>query len=168
MKHLVCPGLPLSLHNDSGYRKVARELSRVGEILSSEGFTLSYHNHSIELQKYNGITGLEIILQESDPRCLQLELDTYWIQHGGGDPVYWCRKFSHRLLLLHLKDMGMERDQQVMKEVGEGNLNWEGIFQSIRDSICEYMFVEQDICQRSPLESVRISLDYLRNWDFEF
>ena len=58
------------------------------------------------------------------------ELDTYWIQHGGGDPAAWIRKLKGRADIIHLKDMAMDGRTQLFAEVGEGNLNW------ARDSRC--------------------------------
>ena len=58
-----------------------------------------------------------------------MEIDTYWIQHGGGDPAAWIEKVAGRIPCVHLKDMAMGADgQQLMAEVGEGNLNWAAIW----------------------------------------
>ena len=48
--YVVCPGLPRELHNAEGYKKVAEEFNKVGEIMKKEGLTLLYHNHGIELK----------------------------------------------------------------------------------------------------------------------
>jgi len=106
--HVACPGLPSEYHNEEGYKKVAKELSKVGEVLKENGLTLSYHNHHLEFEKYGGKVGLDILFDESDPECLQAEIDTYWVQYGGGDPAAWCRRLKGRLPLVHLKDMGIK------------------------------------------------------------
>ena len=110
-------------------------------------------------------TGLDIIYEESDPKGLMAEPDTYWIQHGGGSPSAWCRKLAGRLPLVHLKDMAMVpidgRPQQVFAEVGEGNLDWPAILEACRAGGCQWYIVEQDTCRRPPIESLKISFDNL-------
>ncbi|MFH1007405.1 MAG: sugar phosphate isomerase/epimerase [Candidatus Latescibacterota bacterium] len=160
--HAVCPGLAPEYHNAQGYATVARELSKVGKILKEKGITLSYHNHATEFEKYGDRIGLDILYEESDPAYLQAELDTYWVQSGGGDPAAWCRKLAGRLPLLHLKDMGIQDNKQIMMEVGEGNLEWEGILSACRAGGTQWYLVEQDVCQRHPLESLKISLENMR------
>ena len=51
---------------------------------------------------------------------LKSELDTYWIQHGGGDPAEWVRQLKGRADIIHLKDMAMQGSTQRFAEVGEG------------------------------------------------
>ncbi|OIN96499.1 xylose isomerase [Candidatus Desantisbacteria bacterium CG1_02_38_46] len=167
--HVVCPGLPGELHNADGYKKVAQELTRAGEILNKEKLILSYHNHGIEFEKYAEVgsvrgdkLGIEILFGESDPRYLKAELDTYWVQYGGADPAQWCLKLKNRLPLLHCKDMGIKENKPIMMEVGEGNLNWKAIFEVCKKAGVEWYLVEQDICQRDPFESLKISLDNMK------
>lgn len=160
--HVACPGLPSELHNGEGYKKAAGELSKVGKTLKENGLTLSYHNHHLEFEKYGDKIGLEILFDASDPEYLQAEIDTYWVQYGGGDPVAWCRRLKGRLPLLHLKDMGVKEGKQIMTEVGEGNLNWEAILRACQEAGTQWYLVEQDVCQRYPLESLRISLMNMR------
>ena len=160
--HVACPGLSPEYHNGEGYRTVARELSKVGKVLKAHGITLSYHNHGIEFEKYGDRIGLEILYEESEPDCLQAEIDTYWVQYGGGDPAAWCRKLAGRLPLLHLKDMGIQDNKQIMMEVGEGNLDWGAILKACKAAGTEWYLVEQDVCQRHPLESLKISLENMK------
>jgi len=159
---VVCPGLPEELHNKEGYKKVACELTRVGEIFVKNGISLAYHNHYIEFKKYGDRVGLEILYAESNPEYLQAEIDTYWVQYGGADPAEWCLKMKGRLPVLHLKDMGIKDNEQIMMEVGEGNLNWKAIIKAAQEASVKWYLVEQDICQRSPIESLRISLENLK------
>jgi sugar phosphate isomerase/epimerase len=152
---------PKDYRNEEGYRKFAKEASAVAKVLKEGGLTWGYHNHSFELQKYGGKTGLEILYSESDPKYFTAEIDTYWIQHGGADPALWIRNLSGRLPLLHLKDMVMRGQEQLMAEVGEGNLNWPSILSAAKDAGVKWYIIEQDICQRDPFESLSISLKNL-------
>ncbi|MFH2068727.1 MAG: sugar phosphate isomerase/epimerase [Candidatus Omnitrophota bacterium] len=164
-EYAVCPWVPEKYRNPAEYRKLARELSKIGKILAKHKITLCYHNHAFEFEKFGKNTGLEIIYSESDPRYLKAELDTYWVAFGGGDPAAWCFKYSGRLPLVHLKDMVATKDNtQVYAEVGEGNLDWKSILSACKKAGVKLYVVEQDICQRNPLESIKISLNNLHKF----
>ena len=124
----------------------------------------SFHNHSIELVKIEGKTWLEMLYERSDPSMLKPEIDVYWIQHGGGDPIEWIRKYPGRQPLLHLKDMIMTTTkEQHYAEIGQGNMNWKGILQAAEEVGVEYVFVEQDeTYDRDPFESLDISYRFLK------
>ena len=52
--------------------------------------------------------------------------------------------------------------KQTMAEIGEGNLYWPGIIEACKVSGVEWYAIEQDVCQRNPFESLKISYDNLR------
>lgn len=162
---IICPGLPSKLHNREGYLKATEELKKVIEKVKKNGFTLGYHNHAIELERYREKTGLEILLDGCP--SLEGEIDTYWIQHGGGDPAFWIEKYSGRVSEVHFKDMGMKQNEQIMVPVGEGNLNWPHILNSCEKAKVKYCLVEQDTCQIDPFDSVRISFENMKGWGLQ-
>ena len=126
------------------------------------GLSIGYHNHSHELARFDGRTALDILFERLD-RSVWMEIDTYWITHGGGDPAAWVRRAKGRIPCVHLKDMAIHPDRtQFMAEVGEGNLNWPEILQACREAGVEWYIVEQDTCYRDPFESLGISLKNLR------
>ncbi|MBN2005083.1 MAG: sugar phosphate isomerase/epimerase [Anaerolineae bacterium] len=159
---------------EAGFHRFAQDATAIGKQLADAGLTFSYHNHSFELARFGppsssgAKTGLDIIYDESDPRYLKAEIDTYWIQHGGGDVVAWIRRMKDRMPVVHFKDMAVQlvqgdfHGQQVMAEVGAGNLNWPGILAACEEAGVEWYAVEQDVCQRSPFESLKISYENLR------
>ena len=165
----ACPNtaivaMPGRYHADGedGYRRFASEASRIGETLAASGIVLSYHNHSFEFVRFGPRTGLEIIFAESDPRYLKAEIDTYWVQHGGGDPAAWIRRVQDRMPVVHFKDMAILPDNaQVFAEVGEGNLHWPAILAACEEAGVDWAVIEQDICRRDPFESLRISYENL-------
>lgn len=155
-------GLPAEYRNAEGYPRFAAEASQVARRLAQGGIRFVYHNHSFELERFGNRTGLAILYEESDPRHFLSELDTYWLQHGGASPAAWLRKLKGRAPCLHLKDMTNKGGQQLMAEVGEGNLDWPDILAAAREAGTEWYIVEQDTCQRDPFESLAISLRNLR------
>ncbi len=161
-KHAAIGGLPQAYRSAEGYARFAKEASEVAKRLAEGGLTFSYHNHSFEMERFNGRTGLEILYEDSDPKYFNIELDTYWIQHGGGDPAAWIRELKGRAHIVHLKDMTMDDRTQLFAEVGEGNLNWPAILDACKEADVEWYIVEQDTCQRDPFESLGISLKNLK------
>jgi len=155
-------GLPGDYRNGEGYARFAKEGTEIGRKLAEVGLTFSYHNHSAEFEKFDGRLAMDIIYQDSDPQYLLAELDTYWVQHGGGDPAAWIDKLADRSVLLHLKDMVILEHKQVFAEVGEGNLNWDAILKAAGAAGVRWYIIEQDTCQRDPFESLEISLRNLQ------
>ena len=162
-KHAAIGGIPGEYRSAEGYAKFAKEASEVGARLAEGGLTFSYHNHSFELEEFDGRTGLDILYEESDPKYFHSELDTYWIQHGGGDPAEWIRKLKDRAAIIHLKDMVNHSSGPRFAEVGEGILDWKAILEACLYSGVEWYIVEQDSCyERDPFESLGISLRNLQ------
>ncbi len=146
-------------------KEFCRRLNAAGKVLHEAGQTLCYHNHHHEFQRIGGKPVLEILYAETDPRYLQGEPDTYWVQHGGGDPVAWCTRLKGRLPILHLKDYTVTTDSKVTyAEIGNGNLNWEKILAAADAAGCQWYVVEQDECPGDPFDSLRQSFDYLKKF----
>ncbi len=144
-------------------KKFAAGLNASGKVLRDAGQVLTYHNHHQEFTKVDGKLVLDVIYDNTDPANLQGEIDTYWVQYGGGSPTAWCKKLANRLPLLHLKDYGVLPDHTVQfAEIGRGNLNWQEIVPAAEASGCEWFIVEQDSTPGDPFESLKISFDYLK------
>ena len=168
-RHLAIGGLPGEYLCAEGVDRFLKELAPVAERLRSEGMDFSYHNHNNELMRCGDKTWLETLYERGDPSQLMAEIDTYWIQAGGGDPADWIRRCSGREPLLHLKDMCVSPGREIrMAEVGEGNLNWPAILQAAEEGGVEYLLVEQDSCyERDPFESLAISYRNLKAMGYE-
>jgi len=142
---------------------LAKKLDAAGKALKDAGKILVYHNHSEEFKKLDGKLILDMIFDNTDPGNVQFEIDTYWIQHGGGDPAGWCKKLNGRLPLLHMKDYGITGHRVVIfMEIGYGNLNFKEITTEAKKSGCRWFIVEQDVCPGDSLESVKKSFDYIK------
>jgi sugar phosphate isomerase/epimerase len=155
--HVAVPVAPLDRRSAEGYARFAVAASAVAARLREAGVRLSYHNHAFELQRYGAENGLEILYRASDPALLGAQIDTYWVQHGGGNPAAWIRRLRGRAPTVHLKDMDVSDGDPVMAEVGEGNLDWADVLDACREAGVEWLIVEQDVCRRDPFESLAIS-----------
>ncbi len=141
---------------------LADALNRSGEILRARGQLLAYHNHAIEFRKFQGKAILDWLYERTDAVLLQGELDTYWVQAGGGDPAGYCARLSGRLPLLHLKDYGMtDTNEPVMAALGDGNLNFPTILREAAAAGTEWYIVEQDRGFEDAFAAVATSFRYL-------
>lgn len=139
------------------YREVAQRLDRAGARCRSAGVTFCYHHHAHEI--HHDLFGLGYLLRYTDPVNVRLNLDTYWIARGGQDPPALIRLLGDRVAYLHLKDMAADGS---FAEVGAGRLDWEAIRQAVLAVDPPWCIVEQDSTRRTPLESSRMSREFLR------
>ncbi|WP_309400125.1 sugar phosphate isomerase/epimerase family protein [Cerasicoccus maritimus] len=139
------------------------KLDNAGRVLREAGQVLTYHNHANEFLKVNGKTVLRHIYDETDPQNVQGEIDTYWVQLGGGCPAKWCESLSGRLPLLHMKDVGIhEVNKPIMHEIGYGNLDFKSIVAAAEAAGCQWYIIEQDVCPGDPFDSLKKSFDYIK------
>ncbi|HZH60982.1 MAG TPA: sugar phosphate isomerase/epimerase, partial [Metabacillus sp.] len=89
------------------------------------------------------------------------EIDVYWIKKAGMDPLEYIAPYANRMPIIHLKDMTKD-DRRTFAEVGTGVIDFIPILQWGEANGIEWYAVEQDICERPPLESLEMSLRYLR------
>ncbi len=92
-------------------------------------------------------------------------LDTYWIQHGGGDIRHWIEKLSGRLTTLHMKDMKRVKNNAVtFAAVGEGNIWWDGVIAVAERAGAKHFIVEQDACDRDSIECIKDIAAFLKKY----
>jgi sugar phosphate isomerase/epimerase len=160
-KYVGIGSLPAESRTTSeGYIAFAKQFTEIGRKLAEAGLKFVYHNHHFEFEKFDGVTGMDLLLQSSDAN-FGFELDLYWVQAGGANPVEWIRKLDGRIQAIHFKDMAIVKSTAVFAEIGEGNLDWTSIIQACRETGVEWYIVEQDTCLRDPFESLAISYKYL-------
>lgn len=160
-KYVACSYLEPKWHTKEGFIEVAGILNEAGVRLNSAGIQLCYHNHDFEFARFDGQYGLDLIYENSDPKFLQAELDTYWVQKGGADPAAYIEKYSGRVPLLHIKDM-KDDESKAFAEIGTGVLKWPEIFAAAEAAGVIAYIVEQDTCPGDPMDSVRISIENLK------
>jgi sugar phosphate isomerase/epimerase len=164
---IICPALPEARRqNLAGWQQVAASLNRIGERCVQRGLAFGYHNHAFEFPEIPdgaGRRGLDVILGDTTPELVFWEPDVYWIKKGGADPAALIRRYAGRIPITHLKDMTGDH-RQTFAEVGEGSLDWPAILAASWEAGVAWHCVEQDRCDRPPLESARLSLQHLRSW----
>ena len=134
----------------------------VVKALAEQGKTFMYHNPAHEFRRVDGKLILEH-LAEAIPE-MGITLDTYWVQVGGGDPAQWLEKLAGRVPCIHLKDCA---HGSTMAVLGEGNINFDRVFEKAESAGTKYMMVEQDSCNgEDPFECLKRSYAYLKACGF--
>jgi sugar phosphate isomerase/epimerase len=150
-----------------GFQRFINEAIPLCESVHAAGFTISYHNHNYEFTRFDGRPALEWIFEATASHHLGAEIDTHWIQMGGGDPVAWIRKMKGRMPAVHFKDFSVDMWTPIFAEVGQGNLNWNEIIPAAIEAGVEWCVVEQDECRRDPFESLKLSYEFLKTFGLE-
>src|SRR4051812_4869222 len=162
LQMVVCPFLPEDRRKDAaGYQATAKVLEKAGLMLHQYGPVLAYHNHNFEFQKFGDKTGLDILLENTQPHLLAAEVDVYWVKNAGADPVELLTRLGDRVRALHLKDMLAE--QKRFAPVGTGVLDFKSILAIADKNGVRYGIVEQDnTYDQATLTAIKTSLENLK------
>lgn len=155
--------MPDEYRSSTELSRFVEKMNIIGHKLKDAGLQLIYHNHKFEFELKEGKPWLEHLLDAFDPKAVQLELDTYWVQAGGGNPVKWIQKVAGNSGVLHLKDYRIVKDEPQFAEVGYGNLDWVEILEVANKAGVIYAAVEQDAFTDDPIQCLKMSYDYLQS-----
>ena len=158
-----------SAHTPEEAEEFIGKANKVAAYAKDYGFKFTYHNHSDEFVKYdNGKRLMDMLVEGLDPVNTSFVLDTYWVQHGGGDVKWWINKLAGRIDILHLKDMLKRRypESQEITYIGNGNLDWDGIIEAADKAGVKYYVVEQDNAGQydDAFECVKRSAQFLKQY----
>ncbi|MFT4031481.1 MAG: sugar phosphate isomerase/epimerase [Siphonobacter sp.] len=162
-KYVVLAYLVDDERSAADYKQLFGILNKCAETAKKSGLTLGYHNHDFEFtQKVDGEKPYDLILKNT---LVAMEMDLYWVTKAGEKPTEYFARYPGRFQLWHVKDMA-KTPQQEFAEVGTGSIDFADLFKHARHAGLKYYFVEQDVCKRPPLESIKISIDNINkaNW----
>lgn len=143
--------------------RLSEILEKSGEKLRRNGFKCLYHNHGHEFEpKYNGEIAENIILSNTSPENVSLELDCYWVTCADTNPEEYLKKNLNRIKTIHLKDM--DKNEKKMTEVGTGKINCQRLYNICNEAGFNWVIIEQDDIYIDPFESIKISIDNVRKF----
>lgn len=124
--------------------RTAEELNKIGEQCKAAGLRFAMHNHDKEFRKLDGgETIYDLLLENTRPELVTMELDLYWIVKAGADPLDYFARHPGRFELLHLKDMD-KTPEKGMAAVGEGVIDFPKIFAQAKRAGVKRLIVEHD------------------------
>lgn len=171
LEYMVCPMLPRAQWNSTGgFLEAARKFNQWGKQVHEAGMTFAFHNHDYEFKPQGNTTGFEVLMRNTDPALVKLELDLYWLTQAGQDPMQMLRRHANRTRLIHLKDrlpdvptsFTPDPDADHFIELGKGTIRWPQLLAQAKKQGIRYAFVDQDETAIPVLQSLRESYDYLR------
>jgi len=163
-EYLICSSLPSTGQTISNYQRVAETFTKAAEACKQANLTFGYHNHEYEFAKDNGKVLYDVLLEETDPNLVKMELDLGWVIVTGFNPETYFTKYPNRFPLWHLKDM--KKDKEESTEFGKGRIDIKRMFQNAEKSGMKYFFVEQEEYVGEPMASVKHNIDYLKKLSY--
>ena len=170
-RYVMCAWIPhqnnvLTFENA---KKAVEDFNKAGKILKENGLTFCYHAHGYEFQPYEDGTLLDYMIKNTNPEDVSFQMDIFWIQFGGGDPVALLKKYGSRWKMMHLKDMrkGTKKDLTGLTSVdndvtlGTGELDLPAIFKEAKKVGIKHYFIEDE--SSSYATQVPLSIAYLKN-----
>lgn len=143
--------IPAAVEADGGemFRRTAELLNTRGGELKPLGIDLGYHNHNAEFMEVNGKTGWDILMEETDPGLVELEVDLGWVATGGHDPASFVREYSGRVTQVHVKDVAADNTVNYAihmspATVGTGTLDWPAILTACAEEGVQHYYLEQE------------------------
>jgi sugar phosphate isomerase/epimerase len=141
------------------YKRRAEEFNHFGEQMSKYGASFVYHNHGYEHAEKDGQIPMHYLLKNTDPKFVKFEMDIFWLQAGGGNPIEFLKAYPNRYKLMHIKDAskpvrfsgdGGTPDQWIalfplMSDPGDGVFELQKIVTQATASGVEHFFLERDL-----------------------
>lgn len=168
---VMCSWIPHTKGNFSleNAKQAVADFNAAGKILKENGITLCYHAHGYEFQPHEKGTLLDYIFENTNPEYVSFEMDVFWIQFGGGDPLALLKKYGSRWKLMHLKDLrkGTTKDLTGLTgpennvPLGEGELDIPGILKQAKKIGITHYFIEDE--SNHVNTQVPQSIAYLKN-----
>lgn len=168
-RFVMCSWIPhdgnrFNIENTKAAVKVFNE---AGAVLKREGIILAYHAHGYEFRPYEYGSLFDYMAQNA--KNFSLEMDVFWITHGGEDPIALLDKYPDFVVMLHLKDMekGLQGNDSGSADVetnvilGQGQIDIEGIVKKAYQQGVRYMFIEDESSR--VIEQVPKSLSFLKS-----
>jgi len=163
--YIVMPWIPeekrLTL---DAWKNTADVFNRAAQMAHDAGLQFAYHNHDFEFPKLEGQVPYDVLLSNTDPKLVQLEIDLYWMTKAGQDPLAYFARWPGRVPLVHVKDSAGPPEHK-MVDVGQGKIDWKRIFAKREQAGIKHFFVEHDQPPQ-PFEDIAASYNYLKNLEF--
>lgn len=161
-KYITWPWLDPESRSIEKFNILTEKLNRIGERVSKAQLGFAYHNHDFEFVDHDGVNGYDIILKNTDPDLVKLQIDLYWVAHSSPRSAHdLFLKAPGRFVMWHIKDMHtVSRDYT---EMGNGSIDYTQILPDASLSGMEYYYIEQGgNFAHDPIQSVKDSADFFK------
>ena len=164
-EYIVMPWIPQERRMTlDAWKQIAAEFNRAAQAAHDAGIQFAYNNHDFEFPKLEGQVPYDVLLQNTDPKLVQLEIDLYWMTKAGQDPLAYFARWPGRIPLVHVKDSAGPPEHK-MVDVGQGKIDWKRIFAKRDQAGIKHFFVEHDQPPQ-PFDDIAASYRYLSQLEF--
>jgi sugar phosphate isomerase/epimerase len=126
------------------------------------GITFTYHNHDFEFKNAVGSGSMyDYMIDHTEAKTTNFEVDSYWVQYAGRDPVALIDRLAGRAALIHIKDMTHDAARG-FEIVGDGQMNFDAVLAAGDRNDAAWFIVEQDQCPKGEIESITRSYANMR------
>jgi sugar phosphate isomerase/epimerase len=146
----------------------ADQFNTIGAKMQATGIKFGYHNHFVEFHgKEGGVRPYDVILENTDPKLVTMEMDVGWVVIGGAKPEEYLRKHPKRFTQLHVKQFKLENwkpgDEPISTEMSQGSLDYKSIFAAAKHASIRHIYVEQEAFPDMPaMEALKTDADWLK------
>lgn len=141
-RYITWPWLTPESRTIEKFKLLSDRLNIVGEQVTKAGLGFAYHNHDFEFIDHNGENGYDIIMKNTDPNLVKLQIDLYWVMHSSKlSPSELFSKQPGRFVMWHIKDM--DKVSRDYTELGNGSIDYTKILPDASRSGLELYFLEQ-------------------------
>jgi sugar phosphate isomerase/epimerase len=150
------------------WKRDAETYNKVGELCRKAGLSFGYHNHNVEFKKTGDVLPYDLLLKETDPALVSMEMDIGWVVAGGADPVAYLTKYPARYSSLHIKDLKADgipntNLKMVSTVIGQGIVPWDRIIPAARKAKVRDAYLElEGPYVPSPTAMVKASYDWMK------
>ncbi len=163
IKYLVCPWKGPQKSIDD-FKRFADEFNNRGAICKKAGIRFAYHNHDYSFVPIDGQLPQDVMMQNTDPKLVDFEMDMYWVVTAGVDPLAWFKKYPNRFRLCHIKDRtkgATEKDASCI--IGTGSIDYPALLKQARKYGMRYFIVEQEKYEgTTPMDAVKADAAYMK------
>ncbi len=159
-EYVICSSMPTQGQTVDNYKQVADRFNQAGEDCKKLGLKFGYHNHGYEFETDKGDILYDILMDNTEPDLVHMELDLGWVVAAGEDPLDYFERYPGRFPLWHLKDMNMDKKEST--EFGKGGLDIAAMMAHEKESGVEHIFLEQEEYASTPFESMEENMEFLR------
>lgn len=142
MSYITWPWIAPEQRNIETFKKMVGKLNLIGEKVTAANLGFAYHNHGFEFEKDNGEYGYDIIMKNTDPDLVKLQIDMYWVMHSSDfTPADLIKRQPGRFVMWHIKDM--DKKTRDYTELGNGSIDYTKLLPDPTESGLEFYFIEQ-------------------------
>jgi sugar phosphate isomerase/epimerase len=161
-KYITWPWLDPKFRTIENFRLLTGKLNSIGERVNKAGLGFAYHNHDFEFTDHEGENGYDIIMRETDPTLVKLQMDLYWVMHSSKlSPSELISKQPGRFVMWHIKDM--DKITRDYSELGNGSIDFTVILPEASRAGLQYYYIEQGgNFAKNPIQSITDSAEYFK------